>query len=83
MEHKTDMIITKYKKMIMAENETDISITIIDKYNTLIMTEHRTDMNLTKIGRYKKKKVNITSTAEYKTNMNITEKLSSTFTMEH
>ena len=56
MEHKTDMIITKYKKMIMAENETDINITIIDKYNTLIMTEHRTDMNLTKIGRYKKKK---------------------------
>ena len=68
----------------MAENETDINITIIDKYNTLIMTEHRTDMNLTKIGRYKKKKkVNSTSTAEYKTNMNITEKLSSTFTMEH
>ena len=40
----------------MAENETDINITIIDKYNTLIMTEHRTDMNLTKIGRYKKKR---------------------------
>ena len=37
------------------------------------MTEHKTDMKITKIDKYKKK-LNNTSPAEYKTNMNITEK---------
>ena len=37
------------------------------------MTEHKTDIKITKIDKYKKK-LNNTSTAEYKTNMNITEK---------
>ena len=45
------------------------------------MTEHKTDMNVTKIGKYKK--LNITSTVECKTDMSITEKLSSIFTKEH
>ena len=45
------------------------------------MTEHKTDMNVTKIDKYKK--LNITSTAECKTDINITEKLSSIFTKEH
>ena len=31
-EHKTDMNITKYKKLNMAEHKTDINITKIDKY---------------------------------------------------
>ena len=58
------------------------NINKICKYKKLNMTKHKTDMNLTKIDNYKKK-LNSTSTAEYKINMNITEKLSSTFTMEH
>ena len=31
-EHKTDMNITKYKKLNMTEHKTDMSITKIDKY---------------------------------------------------
>ena len=31
-EHKTDINITKYKKLNMTENKTDINITKIDKY---------------------------------------------------
>ena len=57
----------------------------ITKYKKLNMTEHKTDMNITKIDKYKKKKnkMNSTPTAEYKTNMSITEKLNSTFTKKH
>ena len=44
------------------------------------MTEHKTDMNITKIDKYKK--LNSTSATEYKTNMNMTEKMSSTYTKE-
>ena len=48
------------------------------------MTDYETDMSITKIEkRREKKKMNSTSTAEYKTNMNITEKLSSTFRKEN
>ena len=63
--------IGKYKKL----NE-------IEKQKKLNMTKHKTDMNITKIEKYKKK-LNSASTAEYKTKMNITEKLSSIFTKEH
>ena len=31
-EHKTDMNITKYKKLNMTEHKTDMNITKIDKY---------------------------------------------------
>ena len=50
-EHKTDMNITKYKKLNMTEHKTDMNITKIDKYknlNSYSMTEHKTDMNITK-----------------------------------
>ena len=42
----------------------------ITKYKKLIMMEHKLDMSITKINKYKKN-LNSTSTAEYKTNMNI------------
>ena len=42
------------------------------------MAEHKTEWTLLKLTNTKK--LNSTSTAEYKTEMNITEKLSSTFT---
>ena len=45
------------------------------------MTEHKTDMNITKNDKYKK--LNRNSTAEYKTQMKITEKRSNIFTKEH
>ena len=45
------------------------------------MAEHKIDMNITKIEKYKE--LNSTSTPEYKTDMNVAGKLSSTFTMEH
>ena len=67
----------------MMEHNKDISITKIEKYKKLNMTEHKTEMNITKIDKYKKKKLNSTSTTEFKTNTNITENLSSTFTEEH
>ena len=50
-EHKTDMNITKYKKLNMTEHKTDMNITKIDKYknlNSYSMTERKTDMNITK-----------------------------------
>ena len=65
----------------MTEHKTDMNITKIEKYKKLNMMEHKTDMKITKIDKYKKLSSN--STAEYKTNMNITEKLRSTFTKEH
>ena len=50
-EHKTNMNITKYKKLNMTECKTDINITKIDKCNKKLnstsMTEHKTDMNIT------------------------------------
>ena len=69
----------------MTGHKTGINITKIEKYKILNMTEHKTDMNITKIDKYKKKnpKLNNTSTAEYKTNMKITERLSSTFKNKH
>ena len=42
------------------------------------MTEHKTNLNITKINKCRNN-----WTAEYKTDMNITEKLSSIFTKEH
>ena len=42
-EHKTDMNITKYKKLNMTEHKTDMNIT-----KKMIMTEHKTDMSITK-----------------------------------
>ena len=35
------------------------------------MTEHKIDMDITKTDKYKRKKLNRTSTAERKTDMNI------------
>ena len=57
-EHKTDMIITKYKKLIMTGHKTGINITKIEKYKILNMTEHEIDMNITKIDKYKKNQTN-------------------------
>ena len=72
-EHTTD----KVKR----HNEHLDNINKTDKYKKLNMSENRTDMNITKIDKYTK--LNSTSTTECKANMNITEKLSSTFTKEH
>ena len=63
-EHRTDMTITKIEKYnklnnnFMTEHKTNIRI------QKLIRTEHKTDMNITE-------KLNSTSTAEYKTDMNL------------
>ena len=85
-EHKNrhDMNITKidkYKRLIRTEqHKKDMNITKIEKDKKLNTTVHKTDMNITKINKYKK--LSSTSTVEYKTNMSITAKLSSTFTKE-
>ena len=50
-EHKTDMNITKYKKLNMTEHKIDMTITKIDKYKKLnnnSMMEHKTDIPNTK-----------------------------------
>ena len=65
----------------MTEGKRDMNITKTKKYKKLNMTEHKTDTNkLTNTKNNNKKKLNSTSTLEYKTDMNITEKRSSTFT---
>ena len=48
VERKTDMGISKYKKLNMTKYKIDMNITKIDKYKKMNMTEHKTDMNITK-----------------------------------
>ena len=50
-ENKTDMNITKYKKLNMTERKTAMNIlklTNTKKLNSNSMAEHKTDMNITK-----------------------------------
>ena len=53
-EHKTEMNITTYKKLIITEHKTDMNITT---YIKLIITEHKTDMNIPEIENCKKPEV--------------------------
>ena len=59
-EHKTDMNITKYKKLIMTEHKTDIETWTLlklkntKKLNGTSTAEHKTGMNITEIDKYKK-----------------------------
>ena len=79
-EDTTDINITKQKKLIMTQHKTDIDITKIEEYKKLNSTEHKKEMNNTKIEKYKK--LNSNSMTNHKTDINITEKLSTTFTLE-
>ena len=78
-------------------NEYLKNINRIEKWKKLNMTEHKTDMNITKIGKQTHTHTHThihthththTQTEQHfyggiQTDMNITEKLSSTFTKEH
>ena len=89
--HKTDMNITKYKKLNMTEHKTDMAITKIDKYKKLnnnSLTEHKTDILNTKTdhdrtqNRHEHYQILNLNMTKHKADMKITEKLNSTSTAE-
>ena len=91
-EHKTDMNITKYKKLNMTEQKTNIAITKIDKYKKLnnnSSTSHKINILNTKTdhdgtqNRHEHYQIQNLNMTKHKADMKITEKLNRTSTAEY